>query len=184
MKKSPSDYIEQIFDLKNNSYLLRIFQKIFGFLTYEFKNSNINGQYYTSEIITKLLENNYLLNLLKNRLLKELGETLINLIKTIFSKGIFDKSDIEFMDIIFNSIYDKVYLLIFKFIFKAEKDHFLYPCLYNYNLFKNENILKQIIQRYIENLDFNLINVVERINSNQIILYTNLSLPLSKKWYS
>ena len=68
--------------------------------------------------------------------MKESGKTLINFIKTIFSKGIFDKRDIEFMEIIFNSIYDKVYLLLFKFIFKAEKDHFLYPLLCNYDFIK------------------------------------------------
>ena len=134
-------------------------------------------------MINKIINNDFLLILLKKRLEKEMGESLNNFVKTIFSKGIFDKSDIEFIDIIFNTIYDKLYLLIFKFIFKAEKDHFLYPLLDNINLIKDEIIIKRYIEKYINNFDFNLINVIERINSNQITLFMNLLLPLSKKWY-
>ena len=106
------------------------------------------------------------------------------MIKTIFSKGNFEKNAVEFIDIIFNVIYDKTYLLIFKFIFKAEKDHFLYPLLFNYDFIKNESIIKSYIKKYVDNFDFSLINVVERINSNQILLFMNLKLPLSKKWYN
>ena len=85
----------------------------------------MKGQNYIGEIITKLLKNDYLLRLLKNKLSIESGTSLNNFIKTIFSKGTFEKNAVEFIDIIFNVIYDKTYLLIFKFIFKAEKDHFL-----------------------------------------------------------
>ena len=182
MSKSPSDIIEKIFDIKND-YLFKIFQKVFSFLTYEFKNSNIEGQNYVGEIMNKLLKNEFILTLLKNKLANELGQTLINFVETIFSKGFFENNDVEFIEIIFNVIFDKVYLLIFKFIFKAEKDHFLYPLLQNYDFIKKENILKQYIQKYIANFDFNIIKVVERINSNQILLFMNLKLPLSKKWY-
>ena len=73
--------------------------------------------------------------------------------------------------------------MIFKFIFKAEKDHFLYPLLDDINLIKEEIIIKRYIEKYINNFDFNLINAIERINSNQITLFMNLLLPLSKKWY-
>ena len=183
MSKSPKDYIEQIFDNKNN-HLFKIFQKVFSFFAYEFKTKNIEPQDYIGEIMNKLLNNDYLLNLLKEKLSNELGKTLINFVKTIFSKGFFEKNDIEFTEIIFNSIYDKVSLFIFKFIFKAEKDHFLYPLLQNYDFIKNEDILKQYIQKYITNLDFSLINGVERNSSNQILLFMNLKLPLSKKWYN
>lgn len=69
---------------------------------------------------------------MKNKLSKELNNSLLPFIK---SKGIFEKNDIEFLDIIFNAIYDKISLLIFKFIFKAEKDHFLHPLLRNYSFF-------------------------------------------------
>ena len=183
MSKSPSFYIEQIFDLKNN-YLLKIFQKVFSFLTYQFQSHNIDIQHYIGEIISKLLKNDFILNLLKNKLVNELGKTLNNFIKTIFSKGIYEKNDIEFKEIIFNTVFDKVYLLIFKFIFKAEKEQLLYPLLLNYDFIKDEITIKKYIQKYIDNIDFNIINVVERINSNQIFLYTNLVLPLSKKWYN
>ena len=182
MSRSPSFYIEQLFNLKNN-YLKNIFQKVFMFLAYQFKNINQNEQYYINEIIRTILKNDFLLNSLKNRLIKESGKTLNIFIQMIFSKGTFEKNDVEFLDIIFNSIYDKIYILIFKFIFRAENDHFLYPILFNYEFIKKEMILKQYIQRYIEKFDFNKINVVERIKSNQIILYLNLQLPLSKKWF-
>ena len=181
LSKSPTDYLEKIFNLKNN-YILNIIQKVFTFLTYEFKG-DIEGQNYIGDIINNLLNNKYVLKLLKNRLEKELGKTLNTYIKTIFSKGIFEKSDIEFIDIIFNAIYDKVSLILFKFIFRAEKDHYLYPLLFNCDHLIKEKELKNYIEKYIDNIDFNRINVVERINSNQITLFMNLLLPLSKKWY-
>ena len=183
MSKSPSFYIEKIFDLKNN-YLLNIFQKVFSFLTYEFQSPNIETQNYIGEIMNKLLANDFILKTLKNKLVKELGQTINNFIKTIIEKGSFEKNDIEFIDIIFNSIYDEVYLLIFKFIFKLEQDHILYPFLLNYDFIKDENTIKKYIQKYVDNLDFNSLKIVERINSNQISLYMNLKLPLSRKWYN
>ena len=39
------------------------------------------------------------------------------------------------------------------------------------------------MQKYIDNFKFDNINVVERMKSNQVILFMNLELPLSKKWY-
>ena len=182
MARAPSFYIEQIFDLKN-SYLLNIFQKVFSFLTYQFNIPNVKGQKYVGEIMNKLLKNDFLLNLLKNKLINESGKTLNNFIKTIFSKGYFEKNDVEFLDIIFSAIYDKIYLLVFKFIFQAEKDHLLYPILFNYDFIKSENTFKHYIQKYIDKFDFNAVNVVERIESNQILLFMNLNLPLSKKWF-
>ena len=182
IKKSPSDYIEKIFNMKNN-YLIGIVQKVFNFLSYEFKPSIIEGQYYIGELISKLLKNDFLLNQLKNKFIKESGNTIMNFIETIFSKGICEKNDVEFIDIIFNTIYDKIYTLIFKFIFKAEKDHLLYPLLQYYDFIKTQNILQEYIIKYIDNLDLSLVNAVERINGNQISIFMNLSLPLSKKWY-
>ena len=67
MSKSPKDYIEQIFDNKNN-HLFKIFQKVFSFFAYEFKTKNIEPQDYIGEIMNKLLNNDYLLNLLKEKL--------------------------------------------------------------------------------------------------------------------
>ena len=182
MERSPSFYIEQIFDLKNN-YLIKIFQKVFIFLTYQFKSPEIKEEEYIGVINNNLLKNDFLLNLLKEKLINDSGKTLDNFIKNIFSKGIFEKNDVEFIDIIFKVIYDEIYLLIFKFIFKAEKEHLLYPLLNNYNYIKDKKVLIQYIKNYIYKLNFNEIRVVERIKSNQIILYMNLKLPLSKMWF-
>ena len=147
MERSPSFYIEQIFDLKNN-YLIKIFQKVFISLTYQFKSPEIKEEEYIGDINNKLLKNDFLLNLLKEKLINDSGKTLDNFIKNIFSKGIFEKNDVEFIDIIFKVIYDEIYLLIFKFIFKAEKEHLLYPLLNNYkNIFYILSLIIMIILR-------------------------------------
>ena len=182
LSKNPSDFSKEIFGGKKD-YLFKIFQKIFSYLTYEIKNLDINEQNYIHDLIDELIKNNYILNFIKNRVEKELGKDINLYVRNIFSGGNFEKNDIEFNDIIFSSIYDKVYILIFKFIFKAEKDHFLYPLLFNFELIKKEKLIFQYIEEYINNFDFSLVNIIERINNNLITLIMNLYLPLSKKWY-
>ena len=58
MERSPSFYIEQIFDLKNN-YLIKIYQKIFISLTYQFKTPEIKEEEYIGDINNKLLRNDF-----------------------------------------------------------------------------------------------------------------------------
>ena len=192
MSKNPSEYINEFFN-NNNSQLLKIFYQIFSFITFEFKNenlrflnnsiNNINRYSYIKEIINKLYKNEYILKLLKEKIGKEFGGNINKIIKSIFIHGNFEKSEIEFVNIIYKVIFDKIYLLLFKFIFKSEKDHFLNPLLLNYDFIQKQKENLTYIETYINNFDFSLVDVVERINSNQILLILNLYLPLSKKWY-
>ena len=189
--KSPCEYINEVFDKKNKS-LMKIINQIFSYLTYEFKNeasnenniqNNINGDTYIKEIIKKLSINEYLLNMLKKKIEKEFNGNLNDIINSIFLQGIFEKNDTEFIDIIYKVINDKIYLLLFKFIFKSEREHFLSPLLLNYEFISQEKKNLEYIDKYINDFNFLLVNVVERINSNKILLILNLSFPLSKKWY-
>ena len=193
MSKKPSEYINEIFDKKNN-YLLNIISRIFSYLTYEFKNENLEKQInhmqknilidtYIKKIINELYKNEYILNMVKKRIEKEFDFNLNNIIKNIFVQGIFEKNNIEFIDIIYKVISDKIFLLLFKFIFKSEKDHFLGPLLLNYDFIQKEKDNLVYIDKYINDFNFLLVNVVERINSNQILIILDLSFPLSKKWY-
>ena len=184
MKRKPSEYINDYIKKENNQ-LIKIIHQIFSYFTYEFKNERNDNQKddYLKEIIYKITNNEYILNLIKEKIQKEFGENLNEIIKSIFIKGIFRKNDIEFVDIINKVINDKIFLLLFKLFFKSEKDHFLSPLIFNYEFFINnkENLL--YIEKYLKNFEFSLVHVVERINSNQINLILNLNLPLSKKWY-
>ena len=187
MSKKSSEYINDAFSAKNNQLLKRLHQ-IFTYLTYEFKNEkknykNENDNLYIKEIIYALNKNEYLLNKIKDKIEKKLGENINEIVKSIFSKANFEKNDIEFIDIIYKKIYDEIFLLLFKFIFKSEKDHFLSPFLFNYEIIRQEKDNLNYIDKYINNFDFSLVNVVERMNSNKILLILNLFLPLSKKWY-
>lgn len=49
-KSSPVDYLEAVFNLKNN-YLFQIIHKVFSFLTYKFKNINIEQQKHINDTI-------------------------------------------------------------------------------------------------------------------------------------
>ena len=192
MTKTPSDYINNIFN-ENKNNLLKIIHRIFSYLTYEYKNDKIYEKkkidqiliqdFYIKEIIYKLSKNEYILNLIKEKIEKQFGGNINEIINYIFQRGDFGKNDIEFIDIIYKSINDKIFHLLLKFIFKSEKDHFLRPFLFNYEFISQEKENLTYIEKYINDFNFNLVNVIERIHSNQILLILNLSLPLSKKWY-
>ena len=191
MSKSPKEYIKEIFDNKNNQ-LMKIFHQIFSYLTYEFRNQNseiqnsqksLNEENYIKEIIFGLSNNKYILNILREKIETQFQDNLNDIITKIFTNSVFEKNDIEFIDIIYKIIQEQVTLLLFKFIFKAEKDHFLSPFLFNYELINKEKNLFTYIEKYINSFNFLIIHVVERINSNQILLILNLFLPLSKIWY-
>ena len=151
MAKTTSEYINNIFYGKTN--LLKLFHRIFSYLTYEYKNEKKvekkdkkinekkeekNEDKYIEEIIYKLSKNEYLLNLIKEKIEKQFGGNINEIINYIFIRGAFDKNDIEFIDIIYKVINDKVFHLLFKFIFKSEKDHFLRPFLLNYDFINQE----------------------------------------------
>ena len=189
ISKNPAEYITEIFNKKSNQ-LLKMIQQIFSYFTYEFKNetqnnilNNFERYSYIKGTINLLYNNEYILNLLKVKIVKEFSGNFNEIIKSIFIKGTFEKNDIEFIDVIYKVLYEKVFLLLFKFIFKSEKDHFLNPFLQNNEFIQKHKESLPYIEKYINNFNFLLVNVVERINSNQIVLILNLSLPLSKKWY-
>ena len=184
MTKKPNEFITD-FIKKENKQLIKLFHQIFSYLSYEFKNEKNENQKddYLKEMIYKIRNNEYILNLIKEKIEKEFGGDINEIIKSIFVEGISQKNDIEFIDIINRVINDKIFLLVFKFIFKSEKDHFLSPFLFNYEFIKQNKENLTYIEKYINNFEFSLVNVVERINSNQVILILNLNLPLSKKWY-
>ena len=188
ISKSPIEYINEVLVEKNNS-LLKIFHQIFSYIIYELKNNYLNknniddNNLYSQQIIYKLSNNKYVLNLIKKRIEKEFGGNLNKIINSIFEEGLFEYNDIEFIDIIFKKVYDFILHLLFKIIFKAEKDHFLNPLLFNYKFIANEKDILTYIEKYINNLDFSLLNPIEKIKSNQISLILNLNLPLSKKWF-
>ena len=186
LEKTPLEFIKEVFN-KQNNYIQKILHQIFSYLIYEFKNEktnkNLNKNTYVSKIINELSKNEYVLSLIVSKIEKEFGGNINETINSIFTKGNFEKNDIEFIDCIYKVTNDKIMLLLFKFIFKAEKDHFLNPLLFNYTFFEKEKENMAYIEKYINNFEFSLVQVVERINSNQISLILNLSLPLSKKWY-
>ena len=187
ISKSPIEYINEVLIEKNNS-LLKIFNQIFSYIIYELKNNkinknNIDNNFYSDQIVYKLSNNKYVLNLIKKRIEKEFGGNLNKIINSILEEGLFEYNDIEFIDIIFKKVYDFILHLLFKIIFKAEKDHFLNPLLFNYKFIEKEKDILIYIEKYINNLDFSLLNPIEKIKSNQISLILNLNLPLSKKWF-
>ena len=192
ISKSPKEYIKEIFNNKNNQ-LTKIFNQIFSYLTYEFKNENsemqdfknktLNEENYIKEILFELSKNKYILDMIREKIETQFEDNLNEIVKNIFTHSTFEKSDIEFIDIIYKTIKEQVSFLLFKFIFKAEKDHFLSPFLFNFELIKKEKNVFTYIEKYIKGFDFLIIHVIERINSNQISLILNLLFPLSKKWY-
>jgi hypothetical protein len=174
MSKRPAEYIDEFFN-KNNKNLMKAINRVFCYLTYEYKNdndskNNLNRNTYIKEIINGLHKNEYILNLIKKKIENQFNGNLNQIINSIFVEGIFEKNDIEFIDIIYKVICDNVYLLLFKFIFKSEKDHFLGPLLLNYDFIKREKENFGYIEKYINDFNFLVVNVVERINSNQIFL--------------
>ena len=187
ISKSPMEYINEILNEKNNG-LLKIFHQIFSYIIYELKNNkieenNIDNNLYSEQIVYKLSNNKYVLNLIKKRIEKEFGGNLNKIINSILEEGLFEYNDIEFIDIIYKKLNDFILHLLFKIIFKAEKDNFLNPLLLNYKFIEKEKDILTYIEKYINNLDFSLVNPIEKIKSNQISLILNLNLPLSKKWF-
>ena len=163
--------------------------KIFTILNYMkytilFETKDLNMKNYTTVIAEKIINNEYIKNLIKNNLKKQ-GKSITGIINEVFTSDLVDPNDVDFFEVINTKLssYFSQYLL--KIIFYSLKENILNQIIINQNLgliLKNEFFNNSIINKCFDKEDFKSIKLKMDINANKITILNGLVIPKSKSF--
>ena len=165
--------------------------KIFSVLncmnyTILFETKDLNIKNYTSELTKRILENNYIKELINNNLKKQ-GKFIKGVVKDVFiSKDNLEINDIDFFEVINSKLSSYFCLYLLNIIFYSLKENILNPVLFgaHFDSFSKLEFFQKIINSTFEKEKFSFNPKINtRINGNKITIYNGLEIPRSKNYF-
>ena len=170
------EYLESLNFIDNKIFIVLNYMD-FNIL---YETEEINSNNYNLELTKKILENDYIKQLLNNNLKKQ-GKSIKGIIKDVFISDIVEVNDVDFFEVINSklSTYFCTYLL--NIIYHSLKENVLNQILFgeHIDLIRKIEYFQNIINSTFEKEKFNT-KLKSRVNANQITIYSGLDIPKSK----
>ena len=145
-----------------------------------YESKDLNSKNYRLELTKKIIENDYVKQLLNMNLEKQ-GKSIKGIIKDVFISDIIEVNDVDFFEIINSklTIYFCSYLL--NILYHSLKENILNQMLFGeqFDLIIKIPFFQNLVNSTFEKIKFTQ-KLSTKINGNQIKIYTGLDLPKSK----
>ena len=170
--------------LKETNFIDNNLYTILNYIKYNilYESNDLNMKNCIQIISDKIINNKNIKELIFQNIEKQ-GELKKEIIKEVFTSDIIDVNDVDFFEVINSKLRNYFCSYLLNIIFSTLKQNILIPLLNNDNfeLFKKNEYLNELIANEFDKKDFNFIPKLSMaINANEIIIYNGLTLPKSK----
>ena len=172
------EYLESLNFIDNKIFV------VFNYMDYNilYETKELNSKNFTKEITRKIIENDYIKELINNNL-KLQGKSIKGIIKDVFISDNIEVNDVDFFEIINSKLSNYFCLYLLNIIYHALNENILIQILFG-NHFDSISKIE-----YFQNL-INSTFIKEkfgqklktRINANQIKIYNGLDIPKIKNY--